>query len=129
MEINHLRKKLLYAYIYWPVGKVIVLTRILDQLMLQIATSNGSMDWEKYPKSRKSIRMKHPKTLESKTIYTFPEMRGGTFVKHFGLWKFEIGKIWFFIFRPNHRLLQIEWTCYQNGCKGSQTSTGRYSFE
>ena len=33
MEINRLRKKLLYTYIYWPVGKVIVLTRILDQLM------------------------------------------------------------------------------------------------
>jgi len=41
MEINHLRKKLLYTYIDWPVGKVIVLTRILDQLMLQIAISNG----------------------------------------------------------------------------------------
>ena len=41
MEINRLRKKLLYTYIYWPVGKVIVLTRILDQLMLQIATSDG----------------------------------------------------------------------------------------
>ena len=41
MEINRLRKNVLYTYIYWPVGKVIVLTRILDQLMLQIATSDG----------------------------------------------------------------------------------------
>jgi hypothetical protein len=43
------------------------------------------MDWEKYPISRKSIRMKQPKILESKTFHTFPEMGGGTFVKHFEL--------------------------------------------
>ena len=43
------------------------------------------MDWEKYPKSRMSIRMKQPKTLESKTYHTFPEMGGGTFVEHFEL--------------------------------------------
>ena len=79
MEINRLRKKLLYTYIYWPVGKVIVLTRIRDQLMLQIATSDEQMDWEKYPESRKSIGIKQPKTLESKTFHTFPEMGGGTF--------------------------------------------------
>ncbi len=30
MEINHLRKKWLYTCIYWPAGKVIVLTRILE---------------------------------------------------------------------------------------------------
>jgi hypothetical protein len=29
--------------------------------------------------------MKQPKTLESKTFHTFPEMGGGTFVKHFEL--------------------------------------------
>jgi hypothetical protein len=37
------------------------------------------MDWEKYPKSRKSIGIKQPKTLESKTFHTSPEMGGGTF--------------------------------------------------
>ena len=79
MKINRLRKKLLYTYIYWPVGKVIVLTRIRDELMLQIATSDEQMDWEKYPESRKSIGIKQPKTLESKTFHTFLEMGGGTF--------------------------------------------------
>ncbi len=29
--------------------------------------------------------MKQPKTLESKTFHTFPEMGGGTFVKYFEL--------------------------------------------
>ena len=29
--------------------------------------------------------MKQPKTLESKTFHTFPEMGGGTFVKHLEL--------------------------------------------
>ncbi len=31
------------------------------------------------------MRMKQPKTLESKTFHTFPEMGGGIFVKHFEL--------------------------------------------
>ena len=29
--------------------------------------------------------MKQPKTLESKTFHTFPEMGGGTFIKHLEL--------------------------------------------
>jgi hypothetical protein len=62
---------------YWPVVKVIVLVRILNQLMLQIATSNSYMDWQKYPKSRKAIRIKQPRTLESKECPTFPEMGDG----------------------------------------------------
>ena len=33
--------ELLYTHIYWLVVKVIVVTVILDQLMLQIATFNG----------------------------------------------------------------------------------------
>jgi hypothetical protein len=37
----------------------------------------------KYPKYKKSIRIKQLKTLESKTFNTFPGMGGGTFVKHF----------------------------------------------
>ena len=41
------------------------------------------MDREEYPKSKQSIRIKQPKTLESKTFHTFPGMGGGTFVKHF----------------------------------------------
>ncbi len=41
------------------------------------------MDLEEYPKSKKSIRIKQPKTLESKTFHTFPGMGSGTFVKHF----------------------------------------------
>ncbi len=45
------------------------------------------MDWEEYRKSRKSIRIKQPKTLEGKTFYTFPGMGGGTFVKIF----FQLG--------------------------------------
>ena len=35
------------------------------------------MDRQKNPKSRKPIRIKQPKTLESKTCPTFPEMGGG----------------------------------------------------
>jgi hypothetical protein len=34
-------KELLYPHIYWLVVKVIVVTVILDQLMLQIEASNG----------------------------------------------------------------------------------------
>jgi hypothetical protein len=35
------------------------------------------MDRQKYPKSRKSIRIKQPQTLESKECPTFPEMGVG----------------------------------------------------
>jgi hypothetical protein len=41
------------------------------------------MDQEEYPKSKKSSRIKQPKTLESKPFHTFPGMGAGTFVKHF----------------------------------------------
>jgi hypothetical protein len=39
--MHHLKKELLHTLIYWLVVKVIVLTAILDQLMLQIAASIG----------------------------------------------------------------------------------------
>jgi hypothetical protein len=38
VEIHQSTKALLYAHIYWLVAKVIILTAIFDQLMLQIAT-------------------------------------------------------------------------------------------
>ena len=41
VEIHHSTKELLYTHIYWLIVKAIVVTVILDQLMLQIATSNG----------------------------------------------------------------------------------------
>ena len=56
---NHSTKELLYTHIYWTSVEVIVLARILNQLVLQTVTSNGQMDWQNYPKSRKSIRPKH----------------------------------------------------------------------
>ncbi len=41
VEIHHSTKELLYTHIYCLDVKVIVVTVILDQLMLQIATSIG----------------------------------------------------------------------------------------
>jgi hypothetical protein len=35
------------------------------------------MDWQKYPKSRKSVRTKQPQTLESKECPAFSEMGDG----------------------------------------------------
>ena len=46
--------------------------------MQHIATSNGSMDWHKYPKSRTSIRLGQPETLDSIKYHTFPGFRGKT---------------------------------------------------
>ena len=46
--------------------------------MLHIATSNGFMDWQKYPKRRKSIRILQPETLDSIKRHTFPVMGGRT---------------------------------------------------
>jgi hypothetical protein len=46
--------------------------------MLHIATSNGFMDWQKYPKRRKSIRILQPETLDSIKWHTFPVMGGRT---------------------------------------------------
>ncbi len=43
--------------------------------MQHIATSNGSMDWHKYPKSRTSIRIGQPETLDSIKCHTFPGFR------------------------------------------------------
>ena len=87
------RKELLYTYIYSVVVKVIAFTRIIDQLVLQIASeSNRQMDRQKYPKSRKPIRItqpktlgntgKQPQTLENKQFPSLPEMGGGTSIKH-----------------------------------------------
>jgi hypothetical protein len=36
------------------------------------------MDWQKYPKNRKSIRIQQPETLDSKKCPTFPGMGGKT---------------------------------------------------
>jgi hypothetical protein len=36
------------------------------------------MDWHKYPKSRKSIRIRQPETLDSIKCHTFPGFRGKT---------------------------------------------------
>jgi hypothetical protein len=44
--------------------------------MLHIAMSNGSMDWHKFPKSRTSIRILQPKTLDSIKCHTFPGLGG-----------------------------------------------------
>ena len=46
--------------------------------MQHIETSNGSMDWHKYPKSRTSIRTGQPETLDSTKCHTFPGFRGKT---------------------------------------------------
>ena len=46
--------------------------------MLHIATSNAFMDWQKYPKRRKSIRILQPETLDSIKRHTFPVMGGRT---------------------------------------------------
>jgi hypothetical protein len=43
------------------------------------------MDRDEYTKNKKSIRIKQPKTLESKTFHTFPGMGGGLFVKQLDL--------------------------------------------
>ncbi len=46
--------------------------------MLHIAMSHWSMDWHKYPKSRTSIRIRPPETLDSIKCYTFPGLGGKT---------------------------------------------------
>ena len=46
--------------------------------MLHIATSNEFMDWQKYPKRKKSIRIRQPETLHCIKCPTFPGMRGST---------------------------------------------------
>ncbi len=47
-------------------------------LMRNIATSNWFMDWQKYPKSRTSIKIWQPETLDSIKCHTFPGMGGRT---------------------------------------------------
>jgi len=46
--------------------------------MRHIATCHWFMDWQKYPKSRTSIRIRQPETLDSKACHTFPGMGGRT---------------------------------------------------
>ncbi len=79
-EINHTTIELLYTYISWLIVDAVVSIRILDQLMRQITTSNRWMDWQKYPKNRKSIRIQQPKTLDSKTCPVFAVVGGNTLV-------------------------------------------------
>jgi hypothetical protein len=71
--------ELLHTYIFWRVVEVIGLTKTLDQLMLQISKSNGWMDWQKYPKNRKWIRIERSKALGCQTCLAFP----GTRVQYF----------------------------------------------
>ncbi len=51
------------------------LTKILDQLMLLISPSSGWMDWQKYPKNRKWIRIQQSNALGCKTCLAFAGMR------------------------------------------------------
>ncbi len=44
--------------------------------MRHIATSNWFMDWQKYPRSRTSIRVRQPEALDSIKCHTFPCMDG-----------------------------------------------------
>ncbi len=71
--------ELWYTYISWRVVEAIGLTRILNQLMLQVSTCNWWMEWQKYPKNRKWIRIQQSNTLGCKTCLAFPGMR----VQHF----------------------------------------------
>ncbi len=61
------------------VVEVIKLKRILNllmtvrwHLMLHIAMSNWFMDWQKYLKSKMSIRIQQPERLDSTNCHTFP---------------------------------------------------------
>ena len=67
--------------------RVVVYLHLLDICSSCCADKNSRpVDaTDKCPKSRMSIRIKQPKTLESKRFRTFAEMGGGTFVKHFEL--------------------------------------------
>ncbi len=67
------------------VVEVIKLNRILDllmtvswHLMLHIAMSNWFMDWQKYPKSKMSIRIWQHETLDSIKCHTFPGLGSRT---------------------------------------------------
>ncbi len=77
---NNTAKQSWYTYSSLRVVEVIVLTRILDhfKLMWQIAISDGWMNWQKYPKNGKWIRIQQPKTLESNICLTYPGMGCGT---------------------------------------------------
>jgi hypothetical protein len=52
--------------------------------MRHIVTSNWFMDWQKYPKSRTSIRIRQAETLDSIKCHTFPGMGGRTLVPGMG---------------------------------------------
>ncbi len=43
-----------------------------------IVTSNGFMDWQKFPNSKRPIRIRQPETLDSIKCPTFPGMAGST---------------------------------------------------
>ncbi len=61
------------------VVEVIKLNRFFYLFMALDATimmPNGSMDWDKYPKSRKSIRIQQPEILDIITCHTFPGLGG-----------------------------------------------------
>ncbi len=76
-DTNHnTAKKSWYTYSFRRVVEVIVLTRILDHLMRQIAISDGWMHWQKYPKIEKCItgRIQLPTTLDSNICPTYPGM-------------------------------------------------------
>jgi hypothetical protein len=77
-KINHTTLELQYTYISWLVVEVIVLTRILNQLMWEMATSKGWMDWQKYPKTwiesqsgYNNPKIKRAKIMDSKHVLSF----------------------------------------------------------
>ena len=77
--INHTPIELIFTYISCWLLKClswIELSICSWHLMQHIETSNGSMDWHKYPKSRTSIRTGQPETLDSTKCHTFPGFRG-----------------------------------------------------
>jgi hypothetical protein len=60
------------------VVEVIKLNRILYLLMTHIVTPNWFMDWQKYPKSKMSIRIWQPETLDRIKCHTFPGLGSRT---------------------------------------------------
>ncbi len=101
-DINNTVKESRYSYSsQWAVEEI-VLTRILDHLMLQIAIADGWMNWYKYPPNWKSIRKKQPKTLDSKICPTYPAMRSRT------LAAFRCSREYLFNFLERPKVL-IQW--------------------
>ncbi len=76
-------KNLWYTYSSIRVVEVIVLTRILDHLMRQIAISDGWINKQKYPRIENSIRILQHRPLDSNICPTYPGTAYETFEWHF----------------------------------------------